>query len=258
MKTLLIILGIVLAIIGITGIYVYFRFFNSHPEKKAGNAAAYGPANTPLNPSSPLQGKTIIFLGSSVTYGYNNESFVEFLAAADGVHAVKEAVSGTVLVDQKVYGRDSYITRMKTIDVGIKADGFLCQLSTNDATTKKPLGQITSSKELTDFDTQTVTGALEYVIAYAKATWGCPVAFYTNSRYESKEYDAMVKRLHQLQKKWDFSILDLWNDAQMNDLTSQQRELFMTDRIHPTLAGYRDWWLPAFEKFLTDLVTDKS
>lgn len=255
MKPILIILGAAAAAAGTAGLYTYLRFFNTHPEKKAGNAESYSAANTPVKLHSSLRGKKIIFLGSSVTFGFGKEgeSFVEYLKLVDGLDTVKEAVSGTTLVDKVTYGRQSYITRLKTIDTGIIADAFVCQLSTNDATMKKPMGQISESMELNDFDTQTVTGAMEYVIAYAKKTWNCPVAFYTNSRYDSKEYDAMVKRLYELQKKWDIVILDMWNDVDFNALTEEKRELYMTDRIHPTRAGYRDWWLPRFEEFLTNL-----
>ena len=70
---------------------------------------------------SPLQGKTIIFLGSSVTEGSaaDGESFVEILAQRDGIIPIKEAVSGTTLVDQD---ETSYIARLKTIDPAVRAD----------------------------------------------------------------------------------------------------------------------------------------
>ena len=33
-----------------------------------------------------------------------------------------------------------------------------------------------------------------------------------------------------------------------------QRELYMADLIHPTKAGYREWWTPVFEKALTGML----
>lgn len=49
----------------------------------------------------PLQGKTIIFLGSSITYGEaaDGRSFVDIMEEKDGINAIKEAVSGTTLAD---------------------------------------------------------------------------------------------------------------------------------------------------------------
>ena len=51
-----------------------------------------------------LVGKRIIFLGSSVTYGAcaMGQSFIEALEEKDGIIAIKEAVSGTLLVDEDV------------------------------------------------------------------------------------------------------------------------------------------------------------
>lgn len=91
---------------------------------------------------SPLQGKTIIFLGSSITYGEaaGGRSFVDIMEEKDGINAIKEAVSGTTLADT---GDESYIQRMEnSIDKSVQADAFVCQLSTNDALQRIPLGVV--------------------------------------------------------------------------------------------------------------------
>lgn len=219
-----------------------------------GNADEYSAANTPYQPGSPLEGKTVIFLGSSVTYGSaaKGESFVDYMEKRDGMIAVKEAVSGTTLVDETVWGKKSYIARMKTIDPSIQADAFVCQLSTNDASMKKPLGTVSDGFELEDFDTQTVAGAIEYVICYARQTWECPVIFYTGTRYDSEYYGRMVALLLEIQEKWEIGVIDLWNDPEMNAVDSSAYKLYMVNGIHPSRAGYRDWWTPKFEMELAE------
>lgn len=219
-----------------------------------GNDDQYSAANAQPLSGSPLQGKAIIFLGSSVTYGSaaKGESFVDYMVKQDGIVAIKEAVSGTTLVDETVWGKKSYIERMKTIDPTIQADAFICQLSTNDATMKKPLGEVSDGFELEDFDTQTVAGAIEYVIAYAKQTWDCPVIFYTGTQYKSGHYEEMVALLLQIQEKWGIGVIDLWNDAEMNAVSKADYDLYMVNGIHPSRAGYRDWWTPKFEAFLSE------
>lgn len=109
--------------------------------------------------------KKIIFLGSSVTYGASAKgvSFADYIGKRNQAEVVKEAVSGTTLVDN---GANSYISRLKKIKEA-QADLFICQLSTNDASQKKELGMIGESKELDSFDTETVSGAIEYIICYA-------------------------------------------------------------------------------------------
>ena len=95
-----------------------------------------------------------------------------------------------------------------------------------------------------------MTGALEYIICYAQQTWGCPVVFFTGSRYDSIAYEAMVERLTELKDKYDICVLDLWHSDTFNALTEEQRKIYMVDNIHPSKAGYRDWWGPELEKQL--------
>ena len=218
-----------------------------------GNGKEYSLDNTQIISDSPLAGKTGIFLGSSVTYGYGSMgvSFVDFLEKADGLNVIKEAVSGTTLADIK---SNSYVSRMKTIDKNIKADFFMCQLSTNDATKNLPLGEVSDSFNIDDFDTQTITGATEYIIAYAKETWNCPVIFYTQAKYDSPAYADMVDMILKLKDKWDITVIDFWNNAEINNITDDEKALYLVDHIHPTKAGYKLWWLPEMQKTLYDFV----
>lgn len=221
-------------------------------KKMEGNAEKYHLENVEVLTDSPLQGKNLCFLGSSVTDGDASlgVSFADYIAARNQCNYVKEAVGGTTLIDN---GKTSYIQRMtNNIDVNEDFDAFICQLSTNDATQKKPLGSISKSTNLEDFDTSTITGALEYIICYVQQTWDCPVIFYTNPKYNSEQYEEMVAILYSLQEKYDIGVLDLWNDDEMNAISDEEHELYMADRIHPTQAGYLEWWTPKFESFLTE------
>ncbi len=244
-----IIISCLLVVILVSGIYVsnMFGFFNR------GNYGAYSLKNTSAIEKSPIKDKTVIFLGSSVTYGYGSMgvSFADYLEKTDGINTIKEAVSGTTLVDAK---DNSYVSRMKTIDKNLKADAFVCQLSTNDATKEMPLGEISESYDINDFDTQTIAGAIEHIIAYAQNTWDCPVVFYTQAKYDSDHYAKMVDLLLEIQKKWDITVIDLWNDAEINNITEDQRKLYLIDHIHPTKAGYKKWWLPKFQETLYEVI----
>lgn len=248
-KKLKIILSILLIIVFVAGGCVadMFGAFNK------GNYGEYSLKNTTIKEDSPLKDKTVIFLGSSVTFGYGSlgVSFADYLEKTDGIIAVKEAVSGTTLVDVK---SSSYVSRMKTIDKGIQADAFVCQLSTNDATKEMPLGEISKSFDLESFNTGTVAGAIEYIIAYAKSTWNCPIVFYTQAKYDSDHYGKMVDLLLGIQKKWDITVIDFWNDEEINNITEEQRVIYLIDHIHPTKAGYKEWWLPEFQETLYELI----
>ena len=203
-----------------------------------------------------LEGKKLIFLGSSVTYGHasNGVSFVEDIAARNGCTARKEAVSGTTLVDDR---EDSYIARMKQID-DPTADLFVCQLSTNDASKGKALGTVSVGFEEKDFDTSTVAGAIEYIIAYARKKWNCHVAFYTNPKFDSEAYAVMVSLLYAIQKKWKIAIIDMWSDGNFNNITAEQRARYMADPVHPTRSGYLEWFTPYFENSLSQIIAEEG
>lgn len=219
-----------------------------------GNAAEYSVAAAKRKPDGVLTGKTVIFLGSSVTAGAaaENESFADFLQKQNGLIAVKEAVSGTTLADLKA---SSYISRLKRMNFEGKAHAFVCQLSTNDAAKGVPLGELSDSTDPADFDTATVAGAIEYIIAYARERFGCPVVFYTGTRFDSSRYGEMVALLQRIAAKWHIGVLDLWNDAALNAVDPADYALYMKDGVHPKRAGYKLWWTPAFEAYLTLLLS---
>jgi len=197
---------------------------------------------------NPLYGKTFCFLGSSVTYGIDNISFVDFIREKNGCNCIKEAVPGTTL---SYTDEESYIPRMlRKLDKNMKLDHFLCQLSTNDTGRNIPLGRISPSYELDSFDTATITGAMEYIICYAMKTFKCPVSFYTGTRYDCQEYASMVERLFELQKKWSIGIVDLWNQSGMSNMLPEVLEKYMLDPIHPNLLAYEKWWAPIIEDHL--------
>ena len=226
----------------------FLSFFNQLSELP-GNAAKYGVVNTAAI-QSPLAGKRIAFLGSSVTFGFGSlgESFVDYLAKRDGIIPIKEAVSGTTLIDQDTFSKnDSYVARLKGVGGHKRLDAFVLQLSTNDAKTgDEELGEISPNF---DYDVKTITGALEYILNYVKSTWAVPTFIYTNPKYQNPFYQKMVNLLPVLQQKWHFDILDLYNAPEF-DYSPTMADLYRIDDIHPTRAGYQIKWLPFFERQL--------
>lgn len=222
--------------------------------KLPGNAEQYHLENVQPLAQSPLQGMTICFLGSSVTNGSASMrvSMADYIGKLDGANIIKEAVNGTTLAGT---GGASYSSRLvNNVDADAKIDLLVCQLSTNDASQNKPLGEIGGGTDKDSFDRNTVLGGMEYIIAYAKETWGCPVVFYTGTKYDSDAYQAMVDTLPALQEKWGIGVIDLWNDTEMNTVSAEQRAFYMNDNIHPTQAGYLEWWVPKMQAYLYDFV----
>lgn len=229
------------------------REANDEAAGHPGNAAGYDVSIMAPNRKSPLRGKAIAFLGSSVTVGAFSmgQACADYLARIDGVLALKEAVSGTTLADDEHDG-SSYVERLRTIPAATHLDALVCQLSTNDAWKGKAMGSVAAEGP---YDTATVAGAIQDVIAYARATWGCPVLFYTGTYFESAEYAQMVALLAQASELMDVPVIDLYHDEEMRAVTPEDYALYMHDPVHPTKAGYGLWWTPKFREALVRVLT---
>jgi lysophospholipase L1-like esterase len=222
-----------------------------------GNSKNYNFSDIQKLEGNPMEGKTLCVLGSSVAYGAssNGDAVGEYFEKRFGCKLVKEAVSGTTLAN---LDDSSYVARLLNNVTEEKVDLFICQLSTNDATKNLKLGEISEGKNLSDFDQKTVIGAMEYIIRYAQTTWNCPVAFFTGSYYKSENYGKMVEALKALSDKWGICVLNLYDDPEFNDLTEEERSIYMSDDIHPKRAGYRDWWGPELERQLLDYLKENT
>ncbi len=181
-----------------------------------------------------LKQKTVLFLGSSVTYGSaaGGISFADYMEEQCGLVMIKEALSGTTLAD---IDDGSYVARLKKVDRKLKMDLVIVQLSTNDAGRGIPLA-----------DTE---AAIRFIADYVKKTWDCPLVFYTGTFFESAPYQAMVDLLRRLAEEYGFRILDLWDDPAMRSVSEADYKRYMSDPVHPGPEGYRDWWTPKFIEF---------
>ena len=229
------------------GAYSYFTVDVTDGKDTAIKSGTTKPAE-----GSSLEGKTFYFLGSSVTYGSasGGKSFVEFIGERNNCTVVKDAVSGTTLVDN---GSSSYVQRLINstyFDENADVDHFIVQLSTNDAGQNKPLGAVSDSFKLEDFDTSTIIGAMEYIICYAKTTWGCEVSFYTGTCYNNNLYVQMIQGLYALEEKWGIGVIDMFFDLEMSSIPVALYNNYMSDTVHPNIKGYEYWWTPVFEAHL--------
>ncbi|MBB1079563.1 SGNH/GDSL hydrolase family protein [Limosilactobacillus sp. STM2_1] len=222
-----------------------------------GNASTFNLDQIKYNSDSPLAGKRIAFLGSSVTYGFaaHGVSFVDYLQAQDGVLAAKSAVSGTTLAGN---ASDGYLARLnRDFSPSSDYDLFVCQLSTNDNRHGKELGHITPKDQRDNFAEDTTLGAIEAICATVQAKFHCPLVFYTCLQNDPHhDYQTLIKELVKLQDKWHFEIIDLFNDSGLHaSLAAHPNAMF--DDVHPTQEGYLKVWLPLFERALPRFI-DKN
>lgn len=201
--------------------------------------------------SHPLAGTKIFYLGSSITYGYasGGVAFGEIINKISGNPFAKEAVSGTTLVDN---GSSSYVQRLKNLNFAEKPDFLVVQLSTNDFSQGKPVGAVQNGTSSSGFDTSTISGAIQYIIAYAKEQ--CPavkVVFYTGAVKGSWGYRSAYENyingdFKTICEKWKLDPLDIFHSDYKN------YSFYWNDDIHPTIQGYSVGWTPLFVKYFEE------
>ena len=199
----------------------------------------------------PLADKTIYYLGSSITYGYggnnNNRSYVEQIAELTGNAYQKEAISGTTLAN---FGDDSYAARLDNFDFDNEPDALVVQLSTNDFTTGGngvPLGEISDSFDAEDMNQQSLTGAIEYIIARTRELspdtkvifYTCPLGADWGKRAEYAAY--ISGTLGKIAEKWEIGVIDVFN-AEYIDVSGYMQG----DNLHPQSEGYAGVITPMF------------
>lgn len=194
------------------------RFYSDYAYMP-GNAKKYS-LNRIKTKKSPLMGKKILFFGSSVTFGFGalGESFVDYLWKRDGVAAIKDADS--------VSHAASYLSRFKDELKEPKPELFAMQISKWN-----------------------IVSDLKYIVTTAQKEWHCPILLYTNSFFTDPTYDRLVNQMNKLAPKLGITVLDLYHNPEFKN----QDNLYMIDEINPTRAGYRDKWLPIFERKLTEI-----
>lgn len=222
-----------------------------------GNRSLFDASRETLNPQSPLFGKKIGFLGSSITYGAasHGSSFVEYLQARDGVISTKSAVSGTTLAGHE---SQTYVSRLiHDFDTNDHYDLFVCQLSTNDERFGKVMGAHTPASQTGNFDTNSTLGAIEFICQYIKENFHCPILFYTCVRKAGSSYGDLVANLDELQLKWHFDILNLWSNPVIKSL-NKSTPYAMLDDAHPTKLGYQKIWTPLFEQAIENMIAHQK
>lgn len=280
-KVILRILAAILAILIVVGASTVQQLVTVTGLKNVGNSEKYDPENLPLKTDSPIIGKELLWVGSSVFQGFGagNTSPATIIDAMDGTISTIEIKGGTFIASiganvpgSSVDPSSSYINRLRdnhNIETDPHYDLVVVQLSTNDAKGACEIGEVGNS--FTDFDETTTMGALQAIIVYAKETWGARTLVIGGSYFENEMtltggqdaglYQEMIEKCHQLDEKWgdDFSFLDLWHNDAMYEGVETGGELwrtYMSDAIHPTKRGYAEWWGPYIEAKLYEMLAD--
>lgn len=217
-----------------------------------GNSSDYDVSSLTLNEDSVMKDDTIVFVGSDFTLGLkaDNQSFIDYLKAVDGLNAATFTEENIGLTSKKDVSFISLVESIPKEHASPKAIFF--EIPYYDAKHGTKLGEISDSYMLSDFDTETAIGAMEYIMCYAKMNWSCPVFFYTSADYNlSKKYEKLVSAAHRVSDKWNMPMLDFTSNDKIASLEKSDKSLYFVDSRNMTKAGYNEIIAPEFENFIT-------
>lgn len=224
-----------------------------------------------------LSGKKILFTGDSIGAGWrdndgvddysNSGGWAKRIADDYGADVTLAAQAGwAISTIREAEGRGSIVNQLHShkdtdFDYIVLEGGFNDAMGTNEDRTKEsaaPVGEMTDSFDVNDFNTAEFAGALENLFYYAKQyypdagigfiiTYATPLSTYGGYTAEvesMREYWNMAKAIC---NKWDIEYLDLFDGETAAGLSYSYDILKVdtennfpggTDQIHLNAAGY--------------------
>ncbi len=210
-----------------------------------------------------LAGKTALFVGDSISYGYgdsNHKSWAERISESTGLVSFKNAVSGTSVSDVRKSNQGIIVDQL-SYHAGF--DYVMLHGGVNDAWSNAPVGTMSDSFSPADFDTSTFAGGLENLIYTAIQKYGSTttkIGYLINFQAPSHSkvggdkmvpYVAMTKTICE---KWGIQYFDMYYHDEITeslDMTNSE-STYKGDLIHPVDAKY-DILTPYITEFMHTL-----
>ncbi len=227
----------------------YNQFFHLQNPDDGGN-------DTPVITDSPLKDKTALFIGDSICFGQwdsePRQGWAGRIKTQFSMADVTNAGVGGTTISTEREGR--IVTQLHN-NKNNSYDYVIMQGGTNDGwgdlatTTAAPVGQMTNSFNLKDFDTTTFAGGLEELFYYAtqyfpNAKLGFMTTFATplgasQNLGATGDMDAYYTLAVQICEKWGIQCLDLFHDRYVsNTLMKVTTYECLQDPLHPNANGY--------------------
>ena len=253
----------------------YIFFASNEQDTKFGlpTVRELSPSEPTGDRSSPLYGKSAIFVGDSISYGALDD--VKGLAWAGrigqkyGMTWVNNSISGTTVSGGAYHMNGSTQTPIAPMKEQLADGNFdyvVIEGGINDALhfrdhQTNPLGEISESTEPADFDTQTFGGALEELFYTAKQKYPQAKIGYIVTFQVPAIADAAVSPYYNLAKqiceKWDIEYIDLYHDSEVTGWFVDKQSTYLPDKLHPNADGYA-LVTPKIEKWMNCLAVGHS
>lgn len=215
-----------------------------------------------VDEDSILKGRSVLFLGDSIVSSERDTSlfyrgWADRIGIVNGMDYLNNGKSGSSFSTKK---QNRIITYLMSAE-RTSYDYIITNGGVNDAWVKAPVGKMSDSYRVEDFDITTFAGALEEFFFYAKeifpdsmigyiCTFSMPSA--TNYGYVSN-MDAYYAVAKQICEKWGVYCLDLYNNAEFcKNVLQTDSTIYLSDHVHPNGAGV-DLVYPIIEDWMKSL-----
>ena len=203
--------------------------------------------------TSPLKGKTMLFMGDSITYGSGDavspfrtgRAWAGRIADLTGAITTNAAVGGAKVSYQR--GDDNWVYSQYEPHKETKFDIIVMHGGVNDARYDRTVGTLSEGKdEATLKKNQTsYVGGLEWIFYMVSTTnTDAKLYFIANHRLDghskgsARDMSAYFDAAKQACEKWGVIFIDLYNNKELNDKLETKTTKYLPDTLHLNAAGY--------------------
>ena len=218
---------------------------------------------TEVTVKDPLKGASAAFFGDSICMASTHDKAHQWWGWAGRINAayglskyVNKGVDGASL--STVRGTNRVVNYLNSVK-GQKYDFIVLHGGTNDGMDSTPVGVMSDSYKIEDFDTTTFAGGLEELFYTAKMNHPkANICYIINFRIEATGWGPLMTvegmtpyytLAKEICKKWNIPYLDLFFDTEFCNAFDHTNKNLIPDGVHPNSLAY-DILTPYIAQFM--------
>jgi len=203
--------------------------------------------------TSPLKGKTMLFMGDSISYGSGDgvspfrtgRAWAGRIADWTGAITTNASVGGAKVSYQR--GDDNWVYSQYIPHQNTKFDIIVMHGGVNDARHNRPIGALSEGKDEATLkkNQPNYAGGLEWIFYnVSKTNPDAKLFFIANHRLDghstghAKDMSAYFDIAKAACEKWGIIFIDLYNNKELNDKLETTTTKYLPDTLHLNAAGY--------------------
>lgn len=203
--------------------------------------------------TSPLNGKKMLFMGDSISYGSGDaaspfrtgRAWAGRIADRTGAITTNASVSGAKVSFQR--GDDNWVYSQYEPHANTKFDVIVMHGGVNDARHERPVGTLSEGTDEATLkkNQSSYAGGLEWIFYnVSKTNTDAKLFFIANHRLDghstgkAKDMSEYFNIAKAACEKWGIIFIDLYNNKELNDKLETTTTKYLPDTLHLNAAGY--------------------